>query len=98
MNNIAMLIQSLALGIVLGVVYFGGLWLTMRHLPGSHNPALLTLASFLGRSAVCLLGFYLVLGSGLEGLIACLSGFILTKLALILRLGMGVGLNGRADP
>ncbi len=87
MSDIALLISSLILGISLGAVYFGGLWLTLARLPGSGQPALLALSSFLLRSALCLLGFYLILGSGLEGLAACLAGFILMKLALVQILG-----------
>jgi F1F0 ATPase subunit 2 len=87
MSDIILLIQSLILGISLGAVYFGGLWLTLMRLPRSGQPALLALSSFLLRSALCLLGFYLILGSGLEGLAACLAGFILMKLVLIQILG-----------
>ncbi len=102
MSDIALLISSLILGISLGAVYFGGLWLTLMRLPGSEQPALLALSSFLLRSALCLLGFYLILGSGLEGLAACLAGFVLTKLALIRILGQkhewsGRGMSGRME-
>lgn len=90
-----MLALSLAFGSVLGLFYFYGLWFTLRHLPGSKQPALLTFGSFLGRSAICILGFYLILGSGLEALISSLVGFILAKVILIKRLALeGVEPNG----
>lgn len=102
MSDIALLISSLILGISLGAVYFGGLWLTLMRLPESEQPALLALSSFLLRSALCLFGFYLIIGSGLEGLAACLAGFVLTKLALVQILGRGNersdrGMNGRME-
>jgi F1F0 ATPase subunit 2 len=86
MNDFLFLTLCLAWGTVLGIFYFGGLWLTLRHLPYSGQPALLTLGSFVGRSVVCLFGFYIVASNGWEGLVSSLAGFILTKLALTHRL------------
>lgn len=88
MNEILTLISSLISGIMLGFFYFGGLWLTLKCLPNSKQPAVLTLGSFLGRSAVCLFGFYLISGNGLEVLVFSLMGFVLSKLALIFRFGL----------
>ncbi len=83
MNDSLMLILSLASGILFGLFYFGGLWLTLKHMPDSKQPALLTVVSFLGRSAVCLFGFYLISGNGLEAIAFSLAGFILSKFALV---------------
>jgi F1F0 ATPase subunit 2 len=69
----------------LGLFYFGGLWLTVRHLPSSRSPALLTLGSFLGRTAVTLTGFYLVMGGRWERLLACFVGFLLMRTILVAR-------------
>ncbi len=85
--SMAVSLISLASGAALGIFYFGGLWLTVRRLPSSQQPALLTLGSFLARSFACLLGFYLIAGLGLEGLVIGLVGFTLTKVALVRRLG-----------
>lgn len=81
-------LAGLACGLGLGMLYFRGLWLTLKLLPGSRQPALLAYGSFAVRSLVCLLGFYLIAGRGLEGLIASLAGFVLMKLSLIRRLGL----------
>jgi F1F0 ATPase subunit 2 len=89
MTELSLLALGLVFGAVLGIFYFGGLWLTLRHLPNSRQPALLTLGSFLGRSLVCLFGFYLVSSSGLGVLIFGVVGFILAKVILINRLGYG---------
>jgi F1F0 ATPase subunit 2 len=75
-------------GFGLGLFYFGGLWLTLRHLSVSSNPALFTLLSFLGRSAVCVLGFYMLTGYGLGGLAFGLAGFVLIKITLIHKLSL----------
>ena len=87
MNEILTLTLSLISGIMLGFFYFGGLWLTLKRLHKSNQPALLTIGSLLGRSAVCLFGFYLISGSGLEVLFLSLAGFVLSKIALIHRFG-----------
>lgn len=89
-----MLALSLAFGAALGFFYFYGLWLTLRRLSSSKQPALLSLGSFLGRSAICILGFYLILGSGLEALISGLVGFILAKVILIKSLALEGRSNG----
>jgi len=86
MNEILVLALTMISGIVLGVFYFGGLWLTLLHLSRSRQPALLTLSSFLGRSAVCIFCFYLIASNSWEGLVFSLAGFTLMKLALTHRL------------
>ncbi|HAC63621.1 MAG TPA: ATP synthase subunit I [Cyanothece sp. UBA12306] len=61
MINLLSLSLALLMGISLGLLYFGGLWLTVRQLPVTHNPLRLTLMSFLGRIALCLAGFYVLI-------------------------------------
>lgn len=87
MNEHLLPIFTFSFGIGLGVFFFGGLWLTINRLHSSEWPIFLTLGSFLFRSAVCIMGFYLVVGTGLEGLAFALAGFLLTKIVLVGRLG-----------
>jgi len=87
MNENLLPIFTFSFGIGLGVFFFGGLWLTMSQLSHSQRPLLLTLGSFLFRSSICIFGFYLVVGTGLEGLAFAIAGFILTKIVLVSRLG-----------
>ena len=88
MNEFLILAISVVAGIVLGTFFFGGLWLTLRQLPHSQRPALLTLGSFFGRTAVCIFGFYLVVMAGdWKGLLAGLGGFMLMRFVLVRRLG-----------
>ena len=88
MNEILIFVGlAMISGIVLGIFYFGGLWLTLLHFSSSRQPALLTVSSFLGRSAVCLFCFYLVASNGWGELVSSLAGFTLMKLALTRRLG-----------
>jgi F1F0 ATPase subunit 2 len=92
-TELLILAFSLACGVALGIIYFGGLWLTLQRLASTDRPAILALGSFLVRSGVCIFGFYLISGNGLEGLACGLAGFILVKVALIHRWG----LNANAD-
>jgi F1F0 ATPase subunit 2 len=86
MNELVQLVLAATAGMALGLFYFGGLWLTVRRLPTSRSPALLTLGSFAGRLAVTLLGFYLVTGGRWERLLACLAGFLIARTLLVHRL------------
>ena len=74
-------------GIGLGLLYFGGLWLTVRALSTVRRPGLLTLGSFAGRMAVTLVSFYLIMGGHWERLLAALLGFLLTRGMLVRRWG-----------
>jgi F1F0 ATPase subunit 2 len=80
------LVLAGAAGVGLGLFYFGGLWLTVRRLPDSSRPALLFVGSFAGRTALTLLGFYLVMDGRWERMLACLAGFIMIRQFLISRL------------
>ena len=81
------LIFSLAgiAGLGLGVMFFGGLWWTIRRGLTSPRPAMLFLGSALLRMAVALAGFYLVAGGEWPRLVACLIGFLVAR-SIITRL------------
>lgn len=85
MNGFMILVLACAAGMGLGLFYFGGLWLTVRRLPDSGGPALV-LGSFVGRTALTLLGFYFVMDGRWERMLACLAGFIIARQVLISRL------------
>lgn len=86
MNGFMALVLSMAAGAGLGFFYFGGLWLTVRRLPGARRPTLLFVASFVGRTALTLLGFYLIMDGSWDRMLACLLGFIVARQLLISRL------------
>ncbi len=77
---------ALIAGIGLGLFYFGGLWLTMRRLPTTRWPVPLALSSFLGRTAIVLVGFYFVMGGRWERVVVCLVGFLMARFLLTSRL------------
>jgi F1F0 ATPase subunit 2 len=72
-------------GLTLGLLHFGGLWLTVRHLAVTRRPWLVTLGSAVGRLGISLLGFYLVMRSGWGTLLACLGGFVAVRFFLLQR-------------
>jgi F1F0 ATPase subunit 2 len=77
-------------GVGLSVLYFGGLWLTVRRVVAGAWPKLALLGSFVVRSGLVLLGFYLVIlwmGERWELLAVCLLGFIAGRTILVRRWG-----------
>jgi F1F0 ATPase subunit 2 len=82
---------SLAAGLALGAMYFGGLWWTVRRLPAARRPALFTLGSYLGRNALAAAGLWLVMAGDWRRLAAALAGMLLVRLVLVRRLGPAPG-------
>jgi F1F0 ATPase subunit 2 len=77
-------------GVGLSVLYFGGLWLTVRRVVTGDWPRTVLLGSFVVRAGLLLLGFYLVIlwmGERWELLAACLLGFIVGRTVLVRRWG-----------
>ena len=74
------LASALIAGVLLGAIFFGGLWWTVRQGISSQRVALWFLGSMLLRTCIALLGFYFVLGGNWKRLLAALLGFILARL------------------
>ncbi len=85
MLDLLHLALALMAGAVLGVFFFGGLWLTLRQLPKTKQPMLLVFGSLLGRSIITVAGFYWVMGGSWQRLLAAAAGFILMRQLLIRR-------------
>jgi F1F0 ATPase subunit 2 len=85
MVDVLHLIIAFAAGMALGLFHFGTLWLTVRGLPRARRPAVLTVGSFFARTAVSVLGFYLIMAGHWERLLACLFGFVLIRGFLVRR-------------
>lgn len=67
-------------GAGLGLLFYGGLWLTIRALPNSHFPTAVTLLSFWGRAAVVLVAMVFITAHRWQNAVVCLVGFILGRL------------------
>jgi F1F0 ATPase subunit 2 len=79
MNEILSLVPALAWGVLLGAMFFGGLWWTVRKGVSSTRPALWFFGSLLLRTSLTLAGFYVVSDGQWERLLVCLVGFTIAR-------------------
>jgi F1F0 ATPase subunit 2 len=79
MNETVILVLAGSAGVVLGTIFFGGLWWTVRRGLSSKRPASWFLGSLLLRTSIILAGFYVVSGGHWERLLACLLGFVTAR-------------------
>jgi len=79
MNNFLLLALALVAGLVLGAIFFGGLWWTVRRGLSAKSPALWFLGSMLLRMSLVLAGFYFVGHGDWQRLVTCLTGFIIAR-------------------
>ncbi len=82
MNDVLILICVAAMGVLLGILFFGGLWLTVVNGLNSKNPALWFMLSFILRIVAVLLGFYYVSQGHWQRFVACLLGFIIARIII----------------
>ncbi len=81
-NEMLSLIPALLAGIVLGVLFFGGLWLTVRQGLNSIKPYLLFIVSLILRMAIVVFGFYYIGADNWKRMIACLVGFLIARILM----------------
>jgi F1F0 ATPase subunit 2 len=83
------MIESLAIGLaacaglILGAIFFGGLWWTVRKGLVAKQPALWFLGSFLIRTGFVLFGFYFAGGGQWPRLLSCLLGFLVARFVVM---------------
>jgi len=80
MNEIWYMILAFAAGIVLGTLFYAGLWLTVRKSLGEKVPAVWFIGSFIIRISIVLLGFYYISKANWKMLLICLLGFITARI------------------
>jgi F1F0 ATPase subunit 2 len=79
MSESSNLVLALLEGVMLGAVFFGGLWLTIRRAVSSKRPAAWFFASLLLRTTVVVSGLYLASRGDWRRLVACLIGFFVAR-------------------
>lgn len=79
MNDVLPLAIAGVAGLALGVIFFGGLWLTVNRGAASERPALWFIGSLLLRMSVVISGFYFVSGGHWQRLLTCLVGFAVAR-------------------
>jgi F1F0 ATPase subunit 2 len=72
--------SALVAGVLLGAMFFGGLWWTVRKGMSSKQPALVFFGSLLLRMSIALAGFYLMARVSWESVLVCLLGFVMARL------------------
>jgi F1F0 ATPase subunit 2 len=91
MNDAAILVLAGGAGVLLGAVFFGGLWWTVRRGLSSKRPALWFLGSLVLRTSLSLAGFYFVAGGQWDRLLACLLGFVIARFVAMRLFGPRAG-------
>ena len=88
--NTLILLTAVGAGVMLGLVFFGGLWWTVRRGLSSTRPTIWFLGSLIVRLSVVTLGFYFVGQGDWKRLAACLVGFIFARMAVTRRTRVSV--------
>lgn len=83
-------------GGMLGAVFFGGLWWTVRRGASSRTPARWFIGSLALRTAIVLAGFYAIGAGNPARLGLCMLGFLLAR-TIVLR-ATGPTATGREPP
>jgi len=83
MSETTGILSAALAGMLLGVLFFGGLWWTVRKTLSSPQPALWFSGSFLVRTAVVLVGFYFVAQGDWRRIAGCVAGFLSARLFVV---------------
>ncbi len=88
MTSIAGYVLAFAAGLVMGYIFYEGLWFTVRRLPPAKRPWLWISLSLFLRFGISLAGFYLVARGGRWiHVLVCLAGFISVRLVMTTKRG-----------
>jgi F1F0 ATPase subunit 2 len=79
MDETLSLVLSLVAGILLGAIFFGGLWWTVRKVVSSKRSALWVFCSLLFRMGIVLAGFFFIAHGHWERLLISLLGFVVAR-------------------
>jgi F1F0 ATPase subunit 2 len=82
MKEGSILILALLAGLLLGTIFYGGLWWTVRSTVSSRSPGALLIGSFLLRAMIAVGGFYFVSRGDWRSLLACFLGFLAARIVV----------------
>ncbi len=77
------LVLAWVAGAMLGAMFFGGLWWTVRKAVSSPRPAAWFFVSMLLRTSLALAGMYVVSGGRWQRLLLCLLGFVMARVIVM---------------
>jgi F1F0 ATPase subunit 2 len=76
-------------GALLALVYFAGLWWTVRRVTTARRPVAFVAGSFVLRATVAAAVLLLIMGGDLVRLIAALGGFLIVRTVVLWRVRQG---------
>lgn len=83
MNEIIPFVLIFAEGFVLGVLFFGGLWFTVKKSVSARNPIWWIFGSFIVRTGIVLSGFYYMAQFGWQAMLLGLLGLIMARFIIM---------------
>ena len=79
-------VLAFGVGIILGLLFFGGLYITVQKMETMKNPGLLMILSFMARMGVLVIAFYFISKVGYKEVLSALAGVILTRFVMTFRM------------
>ena len=83
MNETLVFLLTFIAGLLLGVVFFGGLWITVQRALTSKMPVLWFAGGSISRMTIALLGFYFVCQNSWLRFVICLLGFVAARFIVL---------------
>lgn len=74
------------MGLILGVIYFGGLYLSIGMMTKVRYPGLIMGLSFALRMAILLIAFYFIAQNGVKDILLALAAVILVRIIMTFKL------------
>jgi F1F0 ATPase subunit 2 len=81
-SDAALEFSALVSGLLLGAIFFGGLWWTVRIGMAARTPAAWFSVSLLLRTCLIVGGFYYIAADGLQAVLLCMCGLVFARAAV----------------
>jgi F1F0 ATPase subunit 2 len=81
MSEVSILALALLAGVLIGIIFYGGLWWTVRRSVSSPSSVWL-IGSFPLRMIIAIGGFYFVSQGDWRRLVTCLAGFLMGRIGV----------------
>jgi F1F0 ATPase subunit 2 len=91
MTEVLGMVTALAGGALLGLLYFGGLWVTVQRLASTRLPGALALTSFVVRTAVVVAGLAMLMAGDARRLAMAVIGLLAVRVLAVRRARAGLG-------
>jgi len=83
MDDALFMVLAFMAGACLGIIFFGGLWITVQRALKSNMPGLWFAGGLLSRLTITMLGFYFVGTGNWHRLLICTAGFIVARFIVV---------------